>query len=393
MPATDQAEDIVHARRSGSNGVTLSAVSEASSSGERVVLNAEAFRRMIALERKRSERSRKPFILLLLDMGDRPSEKNGKILGRISSVLSVSTRDTDVTGWYANDCVLGVMFTELASEDGAPIPGTVIARVTDTLRSNLALEQFNRVRISFHVFPEDWDHEDPQGSSNPTLYPDLSEREDGRKSFRAMKRMMDIVGSALALLFFLPAFVAIAAAVRATSKGPIFFRQRRIGQHGKSFVFLKFRSMQVNNDAAAHKEYVQKLIAGKADKQPSNGNGGGVYKLTKDPRITRLGCFLRKTSLDELPQFINVLKGDMSLVGPRPPVPYEVEAYDIWHRRRLLEAKPGITGLWQVSGRSRVKFDDMVRLDLHYARTWSPWTDMKILWRTPGAVVLGDGAH
>ncbi|HVR27405.1 MAG TPA: sugar transferase [Candidatus Polarisedimenticolia bacterium] len=326
-------------------------------------------------------------------MGDRPSEKNGKILGKISSVLSVSTRDTDVTGWYANDCVLGVMFTELASEDGAPIPGTVIARVTDTLRSNLALDQFNRVRISFHVFPEDWDHEDPQGSSNPTLYPDLSEREDGRKSFRAMKRMMDIVGSALALLFFLPAFVAIAAAVRATSKGPIFFRQRRIGQHGKSFVFLKFRSMQVNNDAAAHKEYVQKLIAGKADKQPSNGNGGGVYKLTKDPRITSVGCFLRKTSLDELPQFINVLKGDMSLVGPRPPVPYEVEAYDIWHRRRLLEAKPGITGLWQVSGRSRVKFDDMVRLDLHYARTWSPWTDMKILWRTPGAVVLGDGAH
>jgi len=383
----------VHARRSGSNGVTLSAVSEASSSGERVVLNAEAFRRMIALERKRSERSRKPFILLLLDMGERPSEKNGKILVKISSVLSVSTRDTDVTGWYANDCVLGVMFTELASENGASIPSTVIARVTDTLRSNLALDQFNRVRISFHVFPEDWDHEDPQGSSNPTLYPDLSERENGRKSFRAVKRMMDIVGSALALLFFLPAFVAIAAAVRATSKGPIFFRQRRIGQHGKSFVFLKFRSMQVNNDAAAHKEYVQKLIAGKADKQPSNGNGGGVYKLTKDPRITRVGCFLRKTSLDELPQFINVLKGDMSLVGPRPPVPYEVEAYDIWHRRRLLEAKPGITGLWQVSGRSRVKFDDMVRLDLHYARTWSPWTDMKILWRTPGAVVLGDGAH
>jgi lipopolysaccharide/colanic/teichoic acid biosynthesis glycosyltransferase len=391
MPATDQAEDIVHARRSGSNGVILSAVSEALSSGDRVVLNPEAFRRMIALERKRSERSRKPFILLLLDMGDRPSEKNGKILAKVSSVLSVSTRDTDVTGWYADDCVLGVMFTEIAAEDSASIPSTVIARVTDTLRTNLALEQFNRVRISFHVFPEDWDHDDPQGSSNPTLYPDLSQREDARKSFRVMKRMMDIGGSVLALLFFLPAFLAIAAVIKATSKGPIFFRQRRIGQHGKSFVFLKFRSMQVNNDAAVHKEYVQKLIAGKADKQPSNGNGGGVYKLTKDHRITRVGCFLRKTSMDELPQFLNVLKGDMSLVGPRPPVPYEVEAYDIWHRRRLLEAKPGITGLWQVSGRSRVKFDDMVRLDLQYARTWSPWTDMKILWRTPGAVV--NGAH
>ena len=174
----------MHARRSGMNGVTVSALSEASSSGERVVLNPEAFRRMIALERKRSERSRKPFILLLLDMGDRPSEKSGKILGKISSVLSATTRDTDVTGWYANDCVLGVMFTEIAAEDSASIPGTVIARVTDTLRSNLALEQFNRVRLSFHVFPEDWDHDDHQGSSNPTLYPDLSQREDGRKLFR-----------------------------------------------------------------------------------------------------------------------------------------------------------------------------------------------------------------
>lgn len=383
----------MQARRFGSNGATLSVLSEASSTEERFVLDSEAFRRMIALERKRSERSRKPFILLLLDMGDRPSDKNGKILAKISSVLSASTRDTDVTGWYSKDCVVGVMFTEIAAEDSASIPGTVIARVTDTLRKNLALEQFNRVRISFHVFPEQWDDEDHDGSSNPTLYPDLSRRDDGRKLFRVLKRTMDIVGSGLALLFFSPIFLAIAFAVKASSKGPIFFRQRRIGQHGKSFVFLKFRSMKVNNDAGIHKEYVQRLIAGKADKQPSNGSADGVYKLTCDPRITKIGAFLRKSSLDEIPQFINVLKGEMSLVGPRPPVPYEVEAYDIWHRRRLLEAKPGITGLWQVSGRSRVKFDDMVRLDLQYARTWSPWTDMKILWRTPGAVVLGNGAH
>ncbi len=383
----------MHARRSGSDGITLGALSEAASSGERAVLNPETFRRMIALERKRSERSRKPFVLLLLDMGDRPSNKNGKILGKISSVLSALTRDTDVTGWYSEESVVGVMFTEIAAEDSTSIPSTIITRVTDTLRGNLSLEQFNRVRISFHVFPDQWDHEDQDGTSNPTLYPDLSQREDGRKVFRVLKRTMDVVGSAMALIFLLPAFLVIAGVVKGTSKGPIFFRQRRIGQHGKSFVFLKFRSMHVNNDAAIHKAYVQKLIAGKAEKQPSNGSGEGVYKLTHDPRITRIGAFLRKTSLDELPQFINVLKGEMSLVGPRPPVPYEVEAYDIWHRRRLLEAKPGITGLWQVSGRSRVKFDDMVRLDLHYARTWSPWTDVKILWRTPGAVVLGSGAH
>jgi lipopolysaccharide/colanic/teichoic acid biosynthesis glycosyltransferase len=386
-------EDIVHARHPGNSVAALSALSEALLNGERVVLNPEAFRRMIALERKRSERSRKPFVLLLLDMGDRPSDENGKILGTISSVLSASTRDTDVTGWYADNCVIGVMFTEIAAEDSTSVPGTIIARVTDTLRNNLTLEQFNRVRISFHVFPEQWDDEDHSGSGNPTLYPDLSQREDGRKLFRVLKRTMDIVGSGLALVFLLPAFLAIACAIKATSKGPVLFRQRRIGLHAKSFVFLKFRSMHTHNDAAFHKAYVQKLITGKAEKQPSSGDGEGVYKLTQDPRITKIGAFLRKTSLDELPQFVNVLKGEMSLVGPRPPVPYEVEAYDIWHRGRLLEAKPGITGLWQVSGRSRVKFDDMVRLDLRYARTWSPWTDIKILWRTPGAVVLGNGAH
>jgi lipopolysaccharide/colanic/teichoic acid biosynthesis glycosyltransferase len=118
--------------------------------------------------------------------------------------------------------------------------------------------------------------------------------------------------------------------------------------------------MCVNNDASVHKEYVRQLMAGNAQKH-SVGNGKGVYKLTKDSRITRIGGFLRRTSLDELPQFINVLKGEMSLVGPRPAIAYEVEAYDIWQRRRVLEAKPGITGLWQVNGRIRVKFDDMGR--------------------------------
>ena len=384
----------MNVRRSGNHGLHLSPISEATSLGDRGILNAEDFRRMITLERKRSERSRKPFMLLLLDMGDHlPSERNGRILGKILSALSASTRDTDVTGWYSNNCVVGVMFTEIAIEEGGSTPSTIITRVTQTLQKNLTLEQFNRVTLSFHVFPEDWDHESEQGPTNRTLYPDLSQREDGRKLSRTMKRMMDVLGSALALAIFLPVFLVIAIAVKATSEGPVFFRQRRVGQHGNSFTFLKFRSMYANNDAQVHKQYVQQLIAGKADKHPSNGNGEGVYKMTKDSRITRVGAFLRKTSLDELPQFFNVLKGEMSLVGPRPPIPYEVEAYEIWHRRRLLEAKPGITGLWQISGRSRVKFDDMVRLDLQYARNWSPWMDIKILLRTPGAVVLGSGAH
>ena len=363
------------------------------STTERFVLNGEAFRRMISLERKRSERSRKPFMLMLLDMGDRlPPEKNGKAMEKVLAALSLTTRETDVTGWYTDHSVVGVMFTEIGFEDRSATLSTMITRVSDTLRNNLTFEQFNQITISFHVFPEDWD-QDTQRPSNPTLYPDLSKREDAKRGSHVMKRAMDIAGSLMALIFFSPVFLMIAAAIKATSKGPVLFRQRRVGQYGKAFVFLKFRSMYVNNDAGVHKEYVQQLIAGKAQKHPSDGNSEGVYKLTCDPRITRVGSFLRKASLDELPQFFNVLTGEMSLVGPRPPVPYEVEAYDVWHRRRLLEAKPGITGLWQVSGRSRIKFDDMVRLDLQYARCWSPWMDIKILMRTPGAVLLGSGAH
>ena len=150
--------------------------------------------------------------------------------------------------------------------------------------------------------------------------------------------------------------------------------------------------MYVDNDEAIHREYVKRFI--------STGNhclqtpqGRSAYKLTADPRITPIGRILRRTSLDELPQFLNVLVGDMSLVGPRPPVPYEVECYHVWHRTRLLAAKPGITGLWQVEGRSRVKFDDMVRMDLRYATSWSLWLDIKILLQTPWAVFSANGAH
>jgi lipopolysaccharide/colanic/teichoic acid biosynthesis glycosyltransferase len=203
---------------------------------------------------------------------------------------------------------------------------------------------------------------------------------------------MDIAGSGVMLALCGPLLVVIALAIKATSKGPVLFRQQRVGQYGQHFTFLKFRSMRVDNNNSVHQEFVTKLIAGGAKKDLSSGNGGAVYKLTNDKRITRIGKFLRRTSLDELPQFLNVLKGEMSLVGPRPPIPYEVAAYQTWHRRRVLEVKPGITGLWQVTGRSRVSFDEMVRLDLRYATSWSPWLDFKILMRTPIAVIKGAGA-
>jgi exopolysaccharide biosynthesis polyprenyl glycosylphosphotransferase len=361
---------------------------------ERSILNEGAFLRMISLERKRTERSRKPFLLMLLDMGTRlHSDKNGKALDKILLALSLSTRETDVTGWYKNNSVVGVMFTELGADDPNATLSTMMTRVSETLRSSLSAQQFNQISISFHLFPEEWNHDIPQRPSNPALYPDLARRDNARKLFCTVKRIMDIAGSGLALLLTSPVLLAIALAIKLTSKGPVLFRQKRVGQHGSQFVFLKFRSMYVNNDSSVHKQYVTQMIAGSAQRQPTNGNGKGVYKLTSDSRITRVGAFLRRTSLDELPQFINVLRGEMSLVGPRPAIAYEVEAYDIWHRRRVLEAKPGITGLWQVNGRCRIKFDEMVRLDLRYAKTWSPWMDLKILLRTPAAVVFGDGAY
>ena len=263
--------------------------------------------------------------------------------------------------------------------------------MTDTL----AISEINEIRLSFHVFPEDWAKPGEPDDPESGFYDDLLHQKAPRRLARVAKRAMDVGGSLCAMLFGLPLFLCIAAAIKLTSPGPVFYCQDRLGQYGRKFKFLKFRSMRVNNDAAIHQEFVRKFIA-----NGSNGSNGSAaatapapYKIAADPRITPIGHFLRRTSLDELPQFLNVLLGDMSLVGPRPPVPYEVECYRIWHRTRLLAAKPGITGIWQVAGRSRVKFDDMVRMDLQYASTWTIWLDIKILLQTPQAVFSANGAR
>jgi lipopolysaccharide/colanic/teichoic acid biosynthesis glycosyltransferase len=345
---------------------------------------------MIALERKRSERSGKPVLLMLLDAGNSlPFERNGRVLSKILSALSLSTRDTDVTGWYQNHSVVGVMFTEMGSDDHGEILGTMMGRVSQTLRDNLSLEKFSQISISMHVFPEDWEHE--TSSANLALYPDLEHRERTQRAALVIKRLMDIVGSVTAMVLFFPIFFLVALLVKLGSKGPIYYKQERLGQFGRPFTFLKFRSMYLNNDHGIHREFMKRVINGDHDGEVE-GEGKKVYKMTNDPRITPIGRFLRRTSLDELPQFLNVLLGDMSLVGPRPPIAYECQEYDVWHRRRVLEVKPGITGLWQVTGRSRVRFDDMVRLDLQYVRTWSLWLDIKILLKTPGAVLFGGDA-
>jgi len=182
----------------------------------------------------------------------------------------------------------------------------------------------------------------------------------------------------------------VAGLVKATSKGPVFFRQQRVGEHARPFMMLKFRTMHANAAHDLHQQFVSQFIQGDVRESAASAP---VFKIVGDPRVTKIGHFLRRSSLDELPQFWNVLKGDMSLVGPRPPLPYEVKVYKSWHWRRVLDAKPGITGLWQVTGRSRTTFDEMVRLDLRYARRPSVWTDIKILLATPRAVISGRGAH
>jgi exopolysaccharide biosynthesis polyprenyl glycosylphosphotransferase len=347
---------------------------------------------MLQVEQKRTERSGKCFVLMLLEFDAALTvPKKAAAIEKVLFALSHSTRETDVKGWYKIQSILGVVFTEITPGEANSTADILLAKVRELLAGALA-DQARSIRITTSVFPQDWDKKDPDDDQGSGLPVELRGNRSGRKTELALKRSLDIAGSTLAILGFFPIFALIALAIKLTSRGPILFRQQRVGQYGEPFEFLKFRSMRTGNDHAIHQEFIKELIAGGAATDDS-AQQKPVYKMTNDPRITPIGRFIRRTSLDELPQFINVLKGQMSLVGPRPPIPYEVECYETWHRRRLLTVKPGITGLWQVKGRSRTTFDEMVRLDLEYARTWSIWIDLRILLATPRAMVSGDGAH
>jgi len=373
---------------------TLTSSFEPLPAAEHEVVSESSFRRMIAIERKRTERSKEPFLLMLLEAGDNQSaEMSEATLNSIASALLASSRGTDIVGWYKDQSTVGVIYTGLEANDKNVVLGTILNRVKATLRTALVFDQLNQVSISFHFFPDDWDHGKTANPINLTLYPDLLNNSKRRGFLLFIKRVIDLLGSGLAMIVLSPLFWVIAIAIKLNSKGPIFFSQTRVGQYGKPFILIKFRTMYTDIDRSVHKQYVTEFIADKAVEEDSNPKGPRVYKLTNDKRITKVGSFLRKTSLDEIPQFMNVLKGEMSLVGPRPAVRYEVAVYETWHRRRVLEFKPGVTGLWQVSGRSQVKFDEMVRLDLRYARSWSPWLDLKILMLTPLAVLRGTGAY
>jgi lipopolysaccharide/colanic/teichoic acid biosynthesis glycosyltransferase len=202
------------------------------------------------------------------------------------------------------------------------------------------------------------------------------------------KRVFDLVLLCAIMLLAGPIMLLAALAIRLVDGSPILFRQRRIGLNGKWFELLKFRTMWPLASDASHRTYVNRWI--REGRAFGASAPSALYKIANDPRVTRLGAMLRRFSIDELPQLLNVLRGDMSVIGPRPAIPYEVEMYRDWHRRRL-HALPGLTGLWQVSGRNRLSFDEMVRLDIEYIEHRSLAHDLAILARTPLAILQGDG--
>jgi len=204
------------------------------------------------------------------------------------------------------------------------------------------------------------------------------------------KRTLDIAGSSIALVLLSPVIAVIAVLIRTTSPGPVFLTQTRVGPKGSTFGFLKFRSMYVNSDSSCHEKYVHEMINGEAKPTATGADGNGVFHLVDDPRVTPVGRFLRKYSLDEIPQLVNVFRGDMSLVGPRPPLPYEAAVYDTWQRQRL-EVQSGITGVWQVVGRNRVSFDEMTFQDLMYGMNTCLIVDLRLCLKTIPAALIGSG--
>ena len=355
-----------------------------------LIISEELFRGVLIKERKRVDRLNQPLVLLTIAVKDRQGGDSPSIWVPVIEALAAITRETDVLGWFEWRGAIGVILPEIRTTDAAKA-SELEARVYQELIKRSNPQTVEKFLIRLHVHPEPKRvGADEDQSLGPFDVPELHPV-PARVSIRdGIKRGVDVIGSSTLLIALAPVFLLIAAAVKMKSRGPVFFRQVRVGQRMKSFRMLKFRTMHADADHKLHHEYVTQFIHAAGDAQQSGKPG--FFKITNDPRVTPIGHFLRKTSLDELPQLWNVLRGEMSLVGPRPPLPYELAQYKPWHCRRVVDAKPGITGLWQVTGRSRTTFDEMVRLDLRYARTRSLWTDIKILAATPAAVIAGKGA-
>ncbi len=386
----------------------------------RELLSAKQLYLLMERERGRADRNDHEFSVIILALGQNAAR--GEFSRRVAQTLFQRVRFTDDAGWLderhlglvlpdtsatgaqklAND--LRILFTELlpamtceiitypsdwfdedASRRSEILPHEAFAK-THAHRSTdfqSAKASFVEVRKSHMTLSSTKDWQDAPASKTETSAAELLPF--FVRPLPLWKRSMDIAGGLVGIILLAPALLLIALAIKLNSRGPVFFMQKRIGQGNSPFMMYKFRSMTTGASEELHRQHLNDLVAGK--------NSNGVFKLTNDPRTTAVGKFIRKWSLDELPQLLNVLKSEMTLVGPRPEPCYASANYQRWYHRRALEMKPGITGLWQIEGRSRVPYEEMIRMDLRYCQSLSLWTDLKLLCRTFKAVLSHAGAY
>ena len=346
------------------------------------VLPLNDFLKNLHREKRRSERSGSALSLVLYQANDQTAQDSHHA-DRLLELLHSAKRETDLLG-HLGDGMIAVLCAD-TGERGI----TSFMRKVDARAGTLP---FSAVASTY---PDDLVEQLAKGArTQPAFQPFLvaGESHQGDRAY-SLKRCLDFAGALVAICLLGPLMLVAAAVIALTSRGPIIFKQTRLGKGGIPFTFYKFRSMVLNGDDGAHREFVASLIKGDPAQGTEPADKPAPYKLQADPRVTPIGRFIRKTSIDELPQLFNVLNGDMSLVGPRPPIPYEAAHYQPWHLRRIQTVNPGITGVWQVEGRSKVTFNDMVRMDIRYIRDCSLAMDLKILFKTILVVVRGDGAR
>lgn len=339
------------------------------------------FLQRVRLEKRRAERSRRPLSITLVQVPAENLAESGPSAEWLAA-LGTAARDIAVIGQVGAG-TLGILFPDTDAKGAEAILQNLLDRPeyhsTRRYTATYPYQLFELLTDTTRHRPE-----------LDLLFLDEGSEPSGMPRF--LKRGLDILGSLSGIILLSPLLLAVGLAVKATSPGPALFSQIRLGKRGARFRLYKFRSMYRDMDDRIHRDYVRQLIQGNLAAIDQGESEQPLYKIKSDPRVTRIGRILRKTSLDELPQLFNVLKGDMSLVGPRPALPYEAEQYQPWQLRRILEIKPGITGLWQVEGRSKTSFDEMVRLDLRYIENWSLGLDLKLLLKTVKVVLQCRGA-
>jgi lipopolysaccharide/colanic/teichoic acid biosynthesis glycosyltransferase len=391
LHAVDLADDVEHAPHGALHSAATSTVqtivqpqawhappSDNDAQPDGLLLRAE-FLRMVQREKRRTDRSHSALALAILVV----DADGGTTMQQMLEKVSTMVRETDYVTATEDQCIAVLL------------PDTGDAGLRSFLDKVALARSVQTNEVAGATYPNaEFDRlvTERLGTPRSRHAVDADEFVAVRSRGYPLKRALDVAAALVALTVLSPLMLVVALAIKLTSPGPVIFRQSRVGQGGAPFVMYKFRSMRTDMDDRVHREFVAKLIDGGKPAADASAHAG-AFKMKADPRITAIGRFIRKTSIDELPQFLNVLKGEMSLVGPRPPVPYEAERYKSWHLRRVFELKPGLTGIWQVEGRSRVSFDDMVRMDLRYLRSCSLRFDLAILLRTVVVVLTCEGAR